>query len=61
MAIDTKDYIVIPISKEINSIDTLFEEEKRLKVEVDGEEYFTSYVNDLATGRINTIEEELNR
>lgn len=58
LAIDTKDYIIIPISKKINSIDTLFEEEKRLKVEVDGEEYFTSYVNDVATGRINTIEEE---
>lgn len=58
LSIDTKDYIIIPIPKKINSIDTLFEEEKRLKVEVDGEVYFASYVNDVATGRINTIEEE---
>lgn len=60
LGIETKDYIVIPISSSISSFEELFAEEKRLKVEVDGQTYFTSFVNDVAIGRINTINENNN-
>ena len=60
LVIETKDYIVIPISSSISSFEELFAEEKRLKVEVDGQTYFTSFVNDVAIGRINTINENNN-
>ena len=60
LGIETKDYIVIPISSSISSFEELFSEEKRLKVEVDGQTYFTSFVNDVAIGRINTINENNN-
>ena len=58
LGIETKDYIVIPISSSISSFDELFEEEKRLRVEVDGQTYFTTFINDVASGRINTISED---
>ena len=44
LGIETKDYIVIPISSSISSFDELFAEENKLKVEVDGQTYFTSFV-----------------
>ncbi len=58
LSIDAKDYIVIPISKDVSCISDIFAEEKRLKVEVDENTYFASYVNDVATGRINSIDDE---
>ena len=58
LSIDAKDYIVIPVSKDVSCISDIFTEEKRLKVEVDENMYFASYVNDVATGRINSIDNE---
>ena len=58
LGIETKDYIIVPIPSTISNFDKLFADEKRLKVEVDGQTFFASYINDVATGRINTVSEE---
>ena len=58
LGIETKDYIIVPIPSTISNFDKLFADEKRLKVEVDGQTFFASYINDVVTGRINTISEE---
>ena len=55
LSIDAKDYIVIPIAKDVSCISDIFAEEKGLKVEVDENTYFASYINDVATGRKNPI------
>ncbi|MBQ6991814.1 MAG: hypothetical protein IJN50_02720 [Clostridia bacterium] len=60
LSITTKDYIVIPIPKNIKNIHELFNDEKQLKVEVDGKVFFTTYSNDIATGYINSIDSEQN-
>lgn len=56
LSIDTKDYIVIPIPKGVLSISELFQDEKKLKIEVDQRTFFAVYSNDIATGKINFLE-----
>ena len=58
LGIETKDYIIIPIPNTTSNFDELFDDEKRLRVEIDGQTFFASYTNDVAIGRINTITEE---
>ena len=54
LAIEAKDYIVIPISNDIKNISDLFMQEKQVKVEIDGKTFFTTYSIDVATGKINS-------
>ena len=56
LEIETKDYIVIPVLENFSSISELFSEEKQLKIEVDGKIFYTSYLNKVAYGRINSME-----
>ena len=56
LEIETKDYIVIPVLEDISSVLELFSEEKQLKIEADGKIFYTSYLNKVAYGRINSIE-----
>ena len=56
LSMDTKDYIVIPIPQTTRNISELFDEKKRLKIEVDGKVFFTEYSNDVATGKINSMD-----
>lgn len=60
LSIDTKDYIVIPIPNGVQEISQIFNEEKELRVGIDGKVFFTTYSNDVATGKINTIEDVKN-
>ena len=57
LGIPTKDYIVIPAPKNIEKISQLFFTEKVLKVEVNGHIYYTTYVLNTASGRINNAEQ----
>ena len=56
LSIDTKDYVVIPIPNDIKDILDLFNEDKYIKVEIDGKTFFTVYSNDVAPGRVNSID-----
>ena len=60
LSIETKDYIIIPVPSDIRDISELFNEEKRLKVEVDGKTFYTTYSNETATGKINSVEDSKN-
>lgn len=55
LSIDTKDYIVIPIPNNIYEISDLFNQEKQIKVEIDGKTFLTTYTNNIAQGYINSI------
>ena len=58
LSIETKDYIIIPISKNVKSLDELFYDEKNLKIEIGGKIFYTEYINYTATGKINYIEKQ---
>ena len=45
------DYIVIPVPKEVLHIRDAFAEEKKVKIEIDSNTYYAAYTNDIATGR----------
>lgn len=57
LGIESKDYIVIPVPKSVTKIKDIFEEEKRLKIDIDGNSHYAVYTNDVAIGRINTCED----
>ena len=57
LGIESKDYVVIPIPKMVSRLTDVFEEEKRLKIDIDGNSHYAVYTNDVATGRINTCED----
>lgn len=52
------DYIVIPVPKEVLHIRDAFAEEKKVKIEIDSNTYYAAYTNDIAAGRINTLDEK---
>ena len=57
LGIESKDYIVIPVPKTVTRLTDAFEEEKRLKIDIDGNSHYAVYTNDVASGRINTCED----
>ena len=57
LGIESKDYVVIPIPKMVTRLTDVFEEEKRLKIDIDGNSHYAVYTNDVASGRINTCED----
>ena len=60
LEIDLKEFILIPISKDISNITELFNDEKQLRIEADGKTFNTAYSNNVAYGRINSLEENEN-
>ena len=58
LEISSKDYIVIPIKSGVRKLSELFSDEKRLKIELNGNQFYAAYNNDVATGRINHIEND---
>ena len=52
------DYIVIPVPKEVLHIRDAFAEEKKVKIEIDSNTYYAAYTNDIAAGIINTFDEK---
>ena len=56
LSLETKDYIVIPISNKIKNISDLFIEEKKIKVEIDGMAFNAIYENDVAEGKVNKFD-----
>ena len=55
LSIDTKDYVIIPIPSNIKNISDLFNKEKQIKIEAEGDIFFTVYTANEAVGRINNI------
>lgn len=60
LEIDLKEFIIIPISNDISSISELFNDEKQLRIEANGKKFNTIYSNNVAYGRINSLEENEN-
>lgn len=56
LSMETKDYIVIPIPNKARKISELFNDEKQVKVEIDGKTFYSAYSNEIATGKINSID-----
>ena len=56
LSLESKDYLVISIPNTISKISELFENERELRVEVDGRTFLGMYSNEVAEARINTIE-----
>lgn len=57
LKIDIKEYIVVPIPNDVQKISDLFNREKKMKVEIGGMSFYTSYTKDTAEGCINSFEE----
>lgn len=53
---ESKDYVVILIPDNISNVEELFTEEKEMKVELDGNTFYASYINDVASGLINSYD-----
>ena len=53
LKLDTKDYVIIPIPPNVNSISDVFKKDKQIKIEVGEDTFFTYYTLDEAVGRIN--------
>lgn len=60
LSMDIKDYIVIPIPYNVSNVIDLFNEEKNLKIEFEGRTFLGTYSNDVASGKINSIENNKN-
>ena len=56
LGINLKEYIVIPVLRNISNIAELFNSEKQSKVEADERTFNIKYSNDVAYGKINSVQ-----
>lgn len=58
--IDIKEYIIVPVPNDVSNFDELFNNEKQLKIEVNGKPFFVNYSNDTIQGKVNYLEDDRN-
>ena len=58
LQISSKDYIVIPILNTIQSISELFSLETRIKIEFEDNTFYTTYLQEIASGQVNSLEQD---
>ena len=58
--IDIKEYIIVPVPNDVSNFDELFNNEKQLKIEVNGKTFFVNYSNDTIQGKVNYLEDDRN-